>query len=97
MRRVFFSEEALRHYTRLRKTDRTFVKEGIREHLALADPAQTSRNKFRLRRASEFAEFELRLERWRVFYRLNEDRVEVTMIGEKKRNQLLIAGEVFPL
>jgi hypothetical protein len=82
---------------RLKKSDRAFVIEGIREHLARADPKQRSRNKFRLRRASPFAEFELRLDPWRVFYRLNEERVEVTMIGEKRGNVLWIAGEEFIL
>ena len=73
------------------------MKDGIQKHPVLADPAQRSRNKFRLRRASPFAEFELRLDPWRVFYRLRENRVEVTMIGEKRGNLLLIAGEEFTL
>ena len=97
MREVVFSEEALRQFSRLGKVDRAFLKEGIRKHLALADPAQRSRNKFRLRRASPFAEFELRLDPWRVFYRLAEDRVEVTLIGEKRGSLLFIGGEEFTL
>lgn len=71
--------------------------EGIRKHLAPTDPAQNSRNKFRLRRASPFAEFELRLDPWRVFYRLNEGRMEVTMIGEKRGKAVWIAGREFVL
>ena len=58
---------------------------------------QTTRNKFRLRRASEFAEYELRLDPWRVFYRVRGKMVEVVMIGEKKGNKLLISGEEFIL
>ena len=94
---VVFSEEALRQFSRLGKADRAFLKEGIRKHLALADPAQRSRNKFRLRRASPFAEFELRLDPWRVFYGLAEDRVKVTLVGEKRGNLLLIGGGEFIL
>ena len=94
---VVFSEEAVRHYSRIGKADRAFLKEGIRKHLALADPLQSSRNKFRLRRASVYADFELRLGKWRVFYRLQDDRIEVAMIGEKRGNILLIGGEEFTL
>jgi mRNA-degrading endonuclease RelE of RelBE toxin-antitoxin system len=94
---VVFSEQAVRQYRRLRKADRAFVKEGIRRHLAAADPAQSARNKFRLRRVSLVADYELRLGKWRVFYRLGEDRVEVTLIGEKKDNLLLVGGEEFTL
>ncbi len=94
---VVFSEQAVRQYLRLRKADRAFLKEGIRKHLAAADPTQSARNRFRLRRASLLADYELRLGKWRVFYRLGEDRVEVTMIGEKRGNLLLVGGEEFTL
>ena len=66
-------------------------------HLADADPSQGTRNKFRLRRASEYAEYELRLEPWCVFYRIREGVVEVVLIGEKRGNKLLIGGEEFLL
>ena len=97
MWRVALSDEALRQFLRLRKADRAFLKERLRIHLSEADPSQTSRNKFRLRRVSPYAEYELRLERWRVFYRIRDDRVEVTMIGEKRGNTLFVAGEEFAL
>jgi len=94
---VVLSEEALRHFRRMPKADRTLVREGIRIHLEEGDPAQASRNKFRLRRPSPHAEFELRLGRWRVFYRLREGRVEVVILGEKRGNLLFIGGEEFAL
>jgi len=94
---VVLSEEAVRQYRRLRKADRAFLKEGIGRHLALGNPAESSRNKFRLRRASPVADYELRLGKWRVFYRLGENRVEVTLIGEKRGHLLLVAGEEFRL
>ena len=97
MRNVVLSDEALRHSLGLAKTDRAFLKEGIRKHLAETDPLQTSRNKFRLRRVSPCVEYELRLDRWRVFYRICEDRIEVTMIGEKRGNILFIGREEFTL
>lgn len=71
--------------------------DGIRTHLAKSDPLRKSRNKFRLRRPSEYAEFELRLESWRVFYRIREGVVEVVLIGEKRGNTLVVGGEEFVL
>ena len=82
---------------KLSKPTRAFIKQGILHHLADADPQQTSQNKFRLRRASPFAEYELRLERWRVFYRVRDERVEIVLIGEKRGNKLIIGGEEFAL
>jgi hypothetical protein len=69
----------------------------MRKNLAESDPTQRSRNKFRLRRASEHAEYELRLEPWRVFYSVRESLVEVALIGEKRDNKVLISGEEFVL
>lgn len=97
MTEVVFSDEALRLFSKLSKRVRAFVKKEIRRHLAEADPRQASRNKFRLRRVSQFAEYELRLGRWRVFYRLRDERVEIVLIGEKRGNTLLIGGEEFKL
>ena len=97
MNEVVLSDEALRLFSKLSKPDRAFVKKGIRQHLAETDPRQSSRNNFRLRRASQFAEYELRLDRWRVFYRLRDERVEVVLIGEKRGSVLFIDPEEFKL
>lgn len=94
---VFLSDEAVRQFRRLSKSDRAFVKEGIRVHLTESDPGEGSRNKFRLRRPSPHADYELRLDSWRVFYRLSGRRVEVTMMGEKRGNILFIEGKEFLL
>ena len=59
------------------------------------DPREGSRNKFRLRRASEHAEYELRIDPWRVFYRVEGGTVQVVLIGEKRGDRLLIEGEEF--
>ena len=61
------------------------------------DPAETTRNKFRLRRASQHADFELRVERWRIFYRVETDAVVITLFGEKHGDRLIIGGEEFEL
>jgi len=58
------------------------VKDGIRAHLQDNDPTEESRNKFRLRRPSPHAEYELRLGDARVFYRVRGEIVEVVLIDK---------------
>jgi hypothetical protein len=88
---------AVRQFRRLPQTGRTEILDGIQTHLVEADPTETSRNKFRLRHPSEFADFELRLSKWRVFYRVLEADVIITLVGKKEGNRLLIDGEEFLL
>ena len=97
MWRVVFSESAVRGLRRLPQAAQAAVKKGARTHLEENDPRQESRNKFRLRRASPHAEYELRIGSWRVFYRVIGERVEVLLIGEKKGNALWIDGKEFEL
>jgi mRNA-degrading endonuclease RelE of RelBE toxin-antitoxin system len=95
--RVLFSDEAVRLFRLIPKSQRAKIKDGIRLHLVEGDPAQTSRNKFRLRRPSEHAEFELRLGDWRVFYRIRDHVIEVVLLGEKRGDTLIVGGEEFHL
>jgi hypothetical protein len=69
----------------------------MRLHLTENSPTEESRNKFRLRRPSAYAEYELRLGAARVFYRVRGDVVERLLIGRKERNRLLIGEEEFEL
>lgn len=93
MSAVEFTPAAVRQFSKLPKAVRSFVKEGIRAHLVDADPGETTRNKFRLRRVSPYADYELRLGDWRVFYRLLPERVVITLLGEKRGNTLIVEGE----
>lgn len=97
MNRVVFSPAALRQYKRLPAAARSLLKKEIREELGLQDPMVETRNRFRLRRLSPHADFELRVEPWRVFYRVQEELVIVELIGLKKGNVLLIDGKEFDL
>ena len=76
------------------KGHRKFVLDGIQLH-----PLQITRNKFPLRRPSQQAERELRLDDWRVFYTVMDDGrlVLVNLIGEKRGNKLHIEGGEFEL
>jgi mRNA-degrading endonuclease RelE of RelBE toxin-antitoxin system len=94
---VVFSDAAVRHWKKVPKRHRATLMEGVRKHLADSDPFQATRNKFPLRRPSAHAEFELRIDTWRLFYRRHADAVEVVLIGEKRGNKLFIEGEEFTL
>ena len=97
MNRVVFSPAAVRQYKRLPAAAKRLLKKEIHEQLALQDPTAETRNRFRLRRLSPQADFELRVEPWRVFYRVQEELVIVELIGRKRGNSLVIDGKEFKL
>jgi mRNA-degrading endonuclease RelE of RelBE toxin-antitoxin system len=94
---VVFSPAALRQFKRLPASARSLLKETIRERLGKQDPRAEDRSRFRLRRISPYADFELRVESWRVFYRVQGNLVIVELIGKKVGNVLLIGGKEFML
>ena len=94
---VVFSPAAVRQFKRLPAAARKLIRETVRERLSEPDPTEKTRNRFRLRRVSEHADYELRIDPWRVFYRVEEHRVIVELIGQKKGNVLLIDGKEFKL
>ena len=82
----------------MRVYEQRIILEGIKKHLVSGDPLAASRNKFRLRRTSDWADYELRLGDLRVFYRVDDPKlVTITLIGLKKGNVLIINGEEFDL
>ena len=97
MRDVILTDQAVRQFKRLPKEIRPFIKEAIRLHLLDADPSEVTRNKFRLRRPSEHADYELRAGDWRIFYRVEPDRLIITLLGEKIGSRLIVEGEEIKL
>ena len=69
----------------------------MRERLGTQDPTQEDRNRLRLKRVSPHADFELRVEAWRIFYRVEQTRVIVELIGRKRGNVVVIEGKEFKL
>jgi len=61
------------------------------------DATRETRHRFRLRRPSEHADFELRVRELRVFYRVDRDQVRVAIIGKKEGNALVVEGRRFLL
>jgi mRNA-degrading endonuclease RelE of RelBE toxin-antitoxin system len=94
---VVFSPAAVRQFKRLPAAARRLIRETVREHLSEQDPTEETRNRFRLRRISEHADYELRVDPWRVFYRVRDKTVTVELIGRKKIDILLIEGKEFKL
>jgi mRNA-degrading endonuclease RelE of RelBE toxin-antitoxin system len=95
---VIFKPQALDHLRWLPVRQQRMVTDGIRRHLVDNDPEVETRNKFRLRRKSEAADFELRLAQGlRVFYRIEESETTIAVIGRKKGNVLIVGGEEFIL
>ena len=95
MWQVEFSADALRRFKK--RAVRALLKGVIRVHLVETHPATATRNKFRLRRASSYADYELRAGDWRIFYRLEGAVAVVTLLGEKRGNLLVVEGEEFEL
>ncbi len=93
-----FSPDAVRQLKRLRTYDQRIILDGIKKHLVGGDPLAASRNKFRLRRTSGWADYELRLGDLRVFYRVNDSKlVTIMLVGRKKGNLLMVDGKEFEL
>jgi mRNA-degrading endonuclease RelE of RelBE toxin-antitoxin system len=96
-RRLTFAPDAARQFKELGAVERSRLKEAIRASLAEDDATINSKNRFALRRPSEYAAFEFRVGQLRVFYRVVGSAVRITLIGRKKGNQLFIDGKRFTL
>lgn len=95
---VVFTPDAVRHLSFFSVHVQKIVTAGIRKHPVDNDPLGNTRNKFRLQRASPLADYELRIESWRVFYRIehntvNNIKIKITVVGEKQGNKLMIEGK----
>jgi hypothetical protein len=81
----------------MRAKDRSRLRDAMLATLGEDDATVEARNRFRLRRPSEFADFELRVDDLRVFYRVAGAQVQVVLIGRKKGTHLIIDGKRFTL
>lgn len=92
-------DDARRQFLGLRAAERALLRDQMQLRLGTEDAAVETRNRFRLRRQSMAAEYELRVQHLRVFYWIDEARqaVVVTLIGRKQGNRLVIDSEEVPL
>ncbi len=94
---IEFTPEALDDMHQFRTYDRRQIITAIEKQLG-HQPTQETRNRKKLR-PNDLAEWELRIETFRVFYDVDEadDFVKIEAVGYKKGSQLFIHGEPYQL
>ena len=97
MFKIQFTPESLEDMRRFRKYERRWIIGEIENQLT-HQPAQETRNRKRLR-PNDIAEWELRVDKFRIFYDVNEEGqfVKVEAVGYKKGRQLFIHGQEYQL
>ena len=93
MYEIEFTPEALTDLMAFRKFEQQIILTGIETQLT-HEPTIETRNRFQMR-PNEVAEWELRIDRYRVFYRVADDVqvVSIEVIGFKQGNQLFVRGK----
>ena len=88
-----FTREALTDLMTFRKFEQQIIVSGIETQLTY-EPTVETRNRFRMR-PNEVAEWELRIDRFRVFYNTDDSVriVSIEIIGFKRGNQLFVRGK----
>jgi mRNA-degrading endonuclease RelE of RelBE toxin-antitoxin system len=94
---VVLSPDAVRQLNQLRATERSRLKEAIQSSLGEDDARIEGKNRFPLRRPSDHAEFEFRVGMLRVFYKVVDLQVRITLIGRKEGSQLFVDNKRFRL
>jgi mRNA-degrading endonuclease RelE of RelBE toxin-antitoxin system len=94
---IQFTPEAFEDLQLYRKFEQKQIVEGIKTQLQHQPSAET-RNRKQLR-PNALAEWEQRIDRFRVFYDIDEDErsVKIVAIGHKEGNRLFIHGEEYEL
>lgn len=94
---IQFTPSALDDIGWFKKRERKIIVDGIADQLH-RDPVGETRNRKRLR-PNATSEWELRIEKYRIFYDLNHEErvVEVKVVGEKRGNRVVVRGEEYEL
>ncbi len=92
---IRFTESALEDIAWFRGRDRQVVFDGIQQQLA-HEPLVETRNRKKLR-PNKTAEWEVRIEEFRVFYDGDAEPgiVEVKVVGRKVGNKVFVRGKEF--
>lgn len=88
---IELTEDAERDLEFFRVYDRRIIVDGIRVQLS-HEPLVETRNRKPLRE-NPLAPWELRIAKYRVFYRVEDEVVLIGAIGYKEHNTLFIRGE----
>ena len=94
---IRFTPEAMDDLRSFRNFERRRIIAGIEEQLS-HQPIEQTRNRKRLR-SNPLAEWELRVDDFRVFYDpdLTPDAVKIVAVARKQGNKLYIRGQEFEL
>jgi mRNA-degrading endonuclease RelE of RelBE toxin-antitoxin system len=94
---IRISEDAKRQLGLLRARDRSAILDQVEKQLAHAPTVPTRRRK--LLEPNPLADWELRLGKYRVFYTADPEKevVLVLVVGEKRRNVLVVEGKEYRL
>ena len=92
---IRFTESALEDIAWFRGRDRQIVFDGIQQQLA-HEPVVETQNRKKLR-PNRTAEWEVRIEGFRVFYDADADQeiVEVKVVGQKVKSKVFVRGKEF--
>lgn len=93
MYEIEFTPEAIDDLKSFRKFEQQIIISGIETQLTY-EPTVETRNRFRMR-PNEIAEWELRIDKYRVFYNVEQEVqiVSIEVIGFKRGNQLFVRGK----
>ena len=88
--RIEYSDEAEGNLARLRVREQRIVRTTVAEQLA-HQPAVETRNRKR-RRPNPLAQWQLKVEPFRVLYDVEGETVHVKAVGEKRGERLFVGG-----
>lgn len=92
---IGFTQTASEHVRAFRKVDQTVIFDAIAKQLRY-DAATETRNRKRLSE-NELADWELRVDEFRVFYDLIDEgggqSVKIKAVGQKVHNKLFVGGK----
>ena len=90
---IDITRTAYGHLSAFRRYDRNKILDGIRDQLT-HQPDEEARNRKKLR-DNPISDWELRIDPFRVFYEVDDEKRLVTVVGVgmKKRDKLLLDGE----
>ena len=94
---IEFTPEAIEDLRSLKRVERKQILAELESQLSY-EPAIETQNRKRLR-PNKLAEWELRAERFRVFFDIEEDNrlIKVVAVGYKRGSRLFIRGEEYML
>lgn len=97
MFKLIFTKSALKDLTYFKKAEQVLITDSTEKQLAYEPLAETKNRK--PLRTNELGEWELRIEKYRVFYDTDSEErsVKIKAVGWKKHNVLYIRNREFKL